>query len=414
MAEEFTEGMPTLSVVGLGYIGLPTAIAFAANGWNVTGVDTSRSVVDSINRGVLPFEEEGMEEALQRSLKSGNLHVQTDLEPSDVYIIAVPTPFHPDKSANLSYIQAASETVGKVARYGDLVVLESTSPPGTTEKMRDWVCESSPTGAEGVLFAHAPERVLPGKILTELFTNDRLVGGLGKEATKRAEEVYRTFSTGDVHTTDARTAEMSKLAENSFRDVNIAFANELSIICDRLGINVWELIELSNKHPRVNILQPGPGVGGHCIAVDPWFIVEAAPEDANLIRASRNVNDSKPNWVIAKVRAALEADPDGTVAVLGLAFKPNIDDLRESPAVEIARRLAEQFPSTRFDLVEPHIRELPPVFDSLKNVQLTDTETALSQSSIVLLLVDHSKFDTISKEELLAKTVIDTRGLWAT
>lgn len=412
LSQESPLALPSLSVIGLGYIGLPTAIAFARNGWNVTGVDVNQRAVDSINAGILPFEEEGMEEALQEVLAAGTFRAQTAQAPADVYIIAVPTPFHADKSADLSYIQAASEAVGTIVKEGDLVVLESTSPPRTTEKMAEWIKAVAPNGGEGVMFAHAPERVLPGRILIELTANDRVVGGLTPEATERTREVYATFCDGEIHTTDATTAEMSKLAENSFRDVNIAFANELSMISDRLGIDVWELINLANKHPRVNILQPGPGVGGHCIAVDPWFVVEAAPEDTDLIRTARKVNDTKPQWVIDKVRDALAEKPEAVISLFGLAFKPNIDDLRESPAVSIVAALSAQVPEAKLLVAEPHVSELPRKLADLDNVELVSTQDALEGGDIAVLLVDHNAFADVTADDLAGKLVIDTRGQW--
>lgn len=404
---------PALSVIGLGYIGLPTAVAFALNGWDVTGVDVNQGVVDLINDGILPFEEANMEDALNEVLKAGSFRAQTDQRPADVYIIAVPTPFHLDKTADLSYIQAAAEAIGPLVKDGDLVVLESTSPPGTTEKMAHWVETTSPTEPQGVMYAHAPERVLPGRIMVEIVDNDRIVGGLTPEATKRARDVYASFCLGQIHTTDARTAELSKLAENSFRDVNIAFANELSVICDGLGIDVWELISLANRHPRVEILQPGPGVGGHCIAVDPWFVVEAAPEASDLIRTARRVNDAKPAWVTKKIKAVVDASPQSSVSLFGLAFKPNIDDLRESPAVEIAFELASQLPNTTIRLVEPHVAALPEGLQKLDNVELVSIEEALDSSDVVVLLVDHNIFLEIEPARLDGKTVIDTRGKWS-
>ena len=413
MARVMDLDKPTLSVIGLGYIGLPTAVAFALNGWNVTGVDVNNGVVDLINDGILPFEDENMEDALNEVLEAGSFRAQTTQQPADVYIIAVPTPFHSDKTADLSYIQAAAEALGPLVKDGDLVVLESTSPPGTTKKMAHWVAATSPTAAQSVMYAHAPERVLPGRILVEIVDNDRIVGGLTPEATRRARDVYASFCLGQIHTTDARTAELSKLAENSFRDVNIAFANELSVICDGLGIDVWELISLANRHPRVNILQPGPGVGGHCIAVDPWFVVEAAPEVTDLIRTARKVNDAKPGWITKKIEAALDADAQGAVSLFGLAFKPNIDDLRESPAVAIALELASQRPKTAIKVVEPHVTALPPVLQDLDNVELVSIDEALDSTDVVALLVDHSVFLGIEPALLVGKTVIDTRGKWS-
>lgn len=403
---------PTLSVIGLGYIGLPTAIAFARQEWQVTGIDVNPDVVAEINAGVIPFEEPGMEEALKEVLDSDRFHAQVEQVPADVHIIAVPTPFYADKTADLSYIRSAAEAIGPLVRQGDLVVLESTSPPGTTEKMAAWVQGASPTGAEGVLFAHAPERVLPGRILEELTTNDRIVGGLTPEATRLAKQIYETFSEGDVLATDSRTAEMSKLAENSFRDVNIAFANELSVICDQLGVDVWELISLANRHPRVNILQPGPGVGGHCIAVDPWFIVESSPESSNLIRTARQVNDAKPQWVINKIKDALEEVGGDNVSLFGLAFKPDVDDLRESPSVAVVAELARQLPNATLKVVEPYVQDLPEELSTQPNVELVAQDEALVSGDVLVMLVDHRDFQDVDPELLRAKKIVDTRGRW--
>ena len=399
-------------MIGLGYIGLPTAVAFARSGWEVTGVDVNRSVVDSVNLGRLPFEEPGLEDALRSVLADGSFRASTKVPRSSVYVVAVPTPFREGNVADLRYIEDAARAVGEVASSGELVVLESTSPPGTTEQMVRWTAEASPTGAEGVLFAHAPERVLPGRILVELAENDRIVGGTTESAGLRAQEVYQTFCEGQVRVTDAVTAELSKLAENAFRDVNIAFANELSIVCDQLGVDVWELIELANAHPRVNILQPGPGVGGHCIAVDPWFIVQSAPASTDLIRAARKVNDGKPAWVLEKVRNALLEAPGSNVGVFGLSFKPNVDDLRESPALEIASALAREFPETRVNIVEPNIRELPLTLEAENNTELVQLSDALTSSDIAVLLVDHEEFLEVQADDLTGKVVIDTRGRW--
>lgn len=409
-----------LTVVGLGYIGLPTAVVFAQNGWDVTGVDVTEHVVDTINAGELPFVEEGLDKVLADVVKSGKLHAQTNMPASDIYIVSVPTPFKADHEADLSYIEAVSHSIAPLLQGDELVVLESTSPPGTTEQMAAWILEDRPDlsldgqgGKPIIHFAHAPERVLPGRIMVELVSNDRVIGGMTQEAALRARDVYATFCDGELSLTDARTAEMAKLTENSFRDVNIAFANELSIICQRLGIDVWELIEMANRHPRVNILQPGPGVGGHCIAVDPWFIVSSAPEEARLIRTAREVNDSKPAWVIDSVGEALAAAGDGArVAVLGLAFKADIDDLRESPAVSITRELAERNPAVQLLVSEPNITQLPAKLQGLANVTLTDTDQAIADSDVVLLLVDHKEYKQIPAAELKGKVIIDTKGLW--
>nr|PLB80672.1 UDP-N-acetyl-D-mannosamine dehydrogenase [Actinomyces sp. UMB0138] len=384
----------SLAVIGLGYIGLPTAVVLAQNGWKVTGVDVSDRTLEFVNAGKLPFVEEGLESALKEVVDSGALVAQKETPASDVYIISVPTPFKGDHEADLSYIDAAIDKIIPQLQGDELVVLESTSPPLTTERMAERVFAARPDlkreGEGHVMFAHAPERVLPGRIMIEMTANDRIIGGLTPEATQRAKEVYDTFCAGHVHTTDAKTAELAKLVENSFRDVNIAFANELSLIAQDLGIDVWELIELANKHPRVNILRPGPGVGGHCIAVDPWFIVSADRKNSRLINTARQVNDAKPKWVLGQVRAALEGKQAPKVAILGLAFKPNIDDLRESPALRIARELVEGG-NGQFDIYEPSISQLP---DALckEGATLKDTANPGKGYDLALVLVGHDQF----------------------
>ena len=342
----------TISIVGLGYIGLPTAAVFASRKIQVIGVDVNQHAVDTINRGEIHIVEPDLDMVVHAAVTEGYLRATTKPEPADAFLIAVPTPFKSgpsgDHEPDLAYIEAASKSIAPVLKKGDLVILESTSPVGATEQMAAWLAEArpdltlpaNPRRSADIRVAHCPERVLPGHVLRELVQNDRVIGGMTPKCSEAAARLYKTFVQGECVITNARTAEMCKLTENSFRDVNIAFANELSIICDKLDINVWELIKLANRHPRVNILQPGPGVGGHCIAVDPWFIVSAAPEEARLIRTAREVNDSKPEWVIEKVKLAvaeyLMANPDKTakdvtIACFGLAFKPDIDDLRESP-----------------------------------------------------------------------------------
>ena len=400
-------------VVGLGYIGLPTAAILAAQGIKVTGVDVNERAVAEINLGHVPFVEPDLEAYVVSAVNRDLFRAQAQPVPADAFIVAVPTPFHEDKSADLSYIEAATRAIAPHLAGNELLVLESTSPPGATEFMADVVFQERPELKDADLkFAHCPERVLPGRVMTELVENDRIVGGLSPEAAEAAAELYRTFCKGEILLTDAKTAEMAKLVENSFRDVNIAFANELSIICDKLGINVWELIELANHHPRVNILQPGPGVGGHCIAVDPWFIVSAAPDEARLIRSARTINDAKPQWVIDQVKAAAYGLDQPTVALMGLAFKPNIDDLRESPALSIASQLADEMPTARLLAVEPHIERLPKALAGRDNVSLVGTEDALAQADVVVVLVDHTAFTSISADDVAGKKIVDTKGLW--
>ena len=406
----------TISVLGLGYIGLPTAAAFAARRKKVIGVDVNQHAVDTINRGAIHIVEPELDMLVHAAVTQGYLRATTTPEPADAFLIAVPTPFSDGHKPDLSYIEAASRTVAPVLKKGDLVVLESTSPVGATAKMAEWMAEMRPDltfpqqmgDASDVRVAHCPERVLPGHVIRELVENDRVIGGMTDRCSEAARELYQVFVRGECIVTDARTAEMCKLTENSFRDVNIAFANELSLICDRLDINVWELIKLANRHPRVNILQPGPGVGGHCIAVDPWFIVDSAPDEAQLIRTAREVNDHKPHWVIERVKRAAARFKEPVIACLGLAFKANIDDLRESPAVEITAELAKRHPGLVL-AVEPNISELP---TRLKGeVELCSLNEALLRADVIVVLVDHSPFKGVDPIRLQTKVVIDTRGM---
>lgn len=416
--------MSSLNVafVGLGYIGLPTAVVMANSGVNVVGVDVNAVNVEKINRGEVTIVEPGLQEELTAALESGRFRATTEQVHSDVYIIAVPTPFTDNYDVDMKYIYSAAEAIAPQLVGDELIVLESTSPPQTTAKMAQRILECRPDlvadGSENpdtkpvIYFAHCPERILPGYAMEELRTNDRIIGGQTAEATRRATEIYATFCKGELLATNDVTAEMAKLTENSFRDVNIAFANELSLICDKLGINVWELINLANHHPRVNILQPGPGVGGHCIAVDPWFIVAADPENSKLIHTARNVNDGKPAWVIDKVKKAVTDTNASKIAVLGLAFKADIDDIRESPALSIAVDLAEELEDKTIFAVEPNVSELPKRLKGFENVELRDYQAAIAAADVVLLLVDHKEFRTMDTAVLDGKTVIDTKGLF--
>lgn len=396
-----------ICVIGLGYIGLPTAATFAAHGIKVTGVDVNQHAVDMINQGKVHIVEPDLDALVKDVVEKGMLSAQTTPVEADAYIVAVPTPFKDDHEPDLKYIEVASKALAPYLSKGNLVILESTSPVGATEQMSAWLSEARPDLSfpqqEGetsdIRVAHCPERVLPGKVLLELISNDRIIGGMTEPCSAASSQLYKTFVQGGCIETNARTAEMCKLTENSFRDVNIAFANELSVICDKLDINVWELIALANRHPRVNILQPGPGVGGHCIAVDPWFIVAKTPDQARLIRTAREVNDAKPEWVIDQVKIKiaefLQANPNKTikdvsVACYGLAFKPDIDDLRESPALEITKKLAEQ--GLNVLAIEPNIRELPTNISNITLVTLDDGEKA----DVSILLVAHKQFKTIS------------------
>ncbi|NZA25838.1 UDP-N-acetyl-D-mannosamine dehydrogenase [Luteimonas sp. SJ-92] len=413
----------TVCVVGLGYIGLPTATAFALSRRQVIGVDINRNAVDTINRGGVHIVEPSLDVAVRTAVGGGYLRATTVPEPADAFLIAVPTPFGEGHKPDLRHVEAAARAIAPVLKRGDLVVLESTSPVGSTERLSRWLAEErgdlrfphQAGEAPDVNIAYCPERVLPGHVMRELFENDRIIGGLTPACSERACELYGIFVKGDCIVSNARVAEMCKLTENAFRDVNIAFANELSMICETLQIDVWELIALANRHPRVNILQPGPGVGGHCIAVDPWFIVDGAPEQARLIRTAREVNDSKPGWVLERIEEAVQqAERDGrrreqlTIAVFGLSFKPDIDDLRESPALHIACELAARHPGPML-AVEPHISNLPGQLDRAE-VSLVDPATALDRADIAVLLVDHRAFAEQAPPARLK--IVDTRGLW--
>lgn len=410
---------PSVAVIGLGYIGLPTAAVLASTGADVVGVDINQHNVDVINAGQVPFVEPDMATTVAGVVSQGYLKATTETPHADNYIVAVPTPFSEGHKPDLSYIETAGKQIAPLLEGNELIILESTSPPGATEFLADTVLAARPDltlkpgSAQSIYFAHCPERVLPGRIMIELRTNDRIVGTLNGEAGERARELYELFCEGEFLMTDARTAEMAKLTENAYRDVNIAFANELSMISDGLDINVWELIRLANHHPRVNILQPGPGVGGHCIAVDPWFIVATAPERSSLIRTAREVNDAKPGFVLDKLLPQAKRINDVQIAALGLAFKPNIDDLRESPARQIVGRLADELPQANIMAVEPNIEELPAELEARENVTLTEMNEAVRTADIVLLLVDHNEFVRLDRTLLAQKIVHDTRGVWS-
>ena len=416
----------TISVVGLGYIGLPTAAMFASRKKKVIGVDVNQHAVDTINRGEIHIVEPDLDMLVSAAVQQGYLKAVTTPEAADAFLIAVPTPFLPIENdgdipkPDLRYIEAASKAIAPVLKKGDLVILESTSPVGATEQMAEWLSEARSdltfpqTHGEtaDVNVAHCPERVLPGHVVTELVQNDRVIGGMSKRCSEQSVELYKTFVMGECVITNARTAEMAKLTENSSRDVQIAFANELSMICDELDIDVWELISLANRHPRVSILQPGPGVGGHCIAVDPWFIVSRTPEQAKLIHTARNVNDHKPEWVINKVKLAvadfLNGNPtktakDVTIACYGLAFKPDIDDLRESPALEIAKTIAAEHASEVL-VIEPNVNSI-----ELDNMRLVTIDESLTKTDIHVMLVDHQQFKKIRINDAF---IIDTKGIW--
>ena len=412
----------TISVIGLGYIGLPTAAMFASRKKKVIGVDVNQNAVDTINRGEIHIVEPDLDTIVHATVTEGFLKASIVPEKADAFLIAVPTPFKENHEPDLSYIESACKAIAPVLEKGNLVILESTSPVGATEAMSKWLSEERPDlhfpqhseDKAEVNIAHCPERVLPGHVVRELVENDRVIGGITPDCSQKAVELYSCFVKGDCIITTARTAEMAKLTENSFRDVNIAFANELSIICDKLDINVWELISLANRHPRVNILQPGPGVGGHCIAVDPWFIISNTPDEAKLIKTARDVNDAKPEWVVAKVKEAIadfllnhpeKTAKDITIGCYGITFKANIDDLRESPALAIAKKISDLNQGKTL-IVEPNVTELPEELLKAKLVNFTDS---ILIADIHLILVDHKEFkgDFIVGES----RVIDTKGL---
>jgi len=410
-----------IAVIGLGYIGLPTAAVFAENGVEVVGVDVNQHAVESINRGQPHFGEPNLDALVRRVVEGGKLRATTELETADAYIVAVPTPLrgdHHDPQPDISYVEQAAQALAPVLVAGNLVILESTSPVGTTERLSQILAEQRPDLSfphqkgemAEIQVAYCPERVLPGRILEEVVNNARIIGGITRKCAQRALSLYRIIVRGECRVTNARTAELAKLTENAYRDVNIAFANELSFICDRLKVNVWELIALANLHPRVNILQPGPGVGGHCIAIDPWFIVAGTPKEAQLIRLAREINNSKPEFVCAKVRERAAALKHPVIACLGLSYKRDVDDLRESPAVEIVHALAREKLGELL-VVEPHISRLPAQLADL-GLTLNDFDDAMERANVVLLLVDHMSFLQVDRDVLKDKFVIDTRGAW--
>ncbi|MBL8926576.1 MAG: UDP-N-acetyl-D-mannosamine dehydrogenase [Pseudonocardia sp.] len=410
----------TVAVIGLGYIGLPTAAALATRGVQVVGVDINPDTVKTIARGEAPFVEPDLAVAVSGAVAMGHLTASTEPPEADAFIIAVPTPSDADHTADLTYVRNAVEQIAPRLRGGEIVILESTSPPGTCLAVSEWLGELRPDlrmphageGTADVYVAHCPERVLPGRIMIEIVTNDRVIGGITPRCAEKAAAIYRVFAQGRLVLSDAASAEMAKLVENSYRDVNIAFANELSLICEKLKLDVWEIIELANHHPRVNILKPGPGVGGHCIAVDPWFIVSAAPDLARLIRTAREVNDRKPDHVAEQVIDKASRFHSPTIACLGLAFKANVEDLRESPAVTIVGEIARALPDTDILVAEPFVDSLPPALDGLTNLRLARTLDAVDAADIVVLLVEHDQFLALNRSVLAGKVVYDTRGVW--
>lgn len=408
-----------ICVIGLGYVGLPTAAVFASRGVQVIGVDTNAEAVDTINQGKVHIVEPDLDIMVNGAVSAGKLEATGTPQKADAYIIAVPTPFTGGHKPDLRFVEAAARSIAPVLDKGALVVIESTCPVGTTEKVCAWLAEersdlSFPHVARekaDVQVSHSPERVLPGRVLLELVRNDRVVGGISPYCAERTRALYQIAVEGECLLTTAATAELVKLSENAYRDVNIAFANELSLIADKMGINVWEAVELANHHPRVNILQPGPGVGGHCIAVDPWFIADSAPDESPLIQTARKVNDGKPGHIARQILAAAKESGATAIACLGLAYKADIDDMRESPAVSITATLAQAFDGEIL-VVEPHSPKLPGTLADVAGVKLTGLDEALEKSGVVALLVDHRAFKEMDLGLLDSKTVIDTRGIW--
>ncbi|MCP3732916.1 UDP-N-acetyl-D-mannosamine dehydrogenase [Sphingomonas sp. MG17] len=407
-----------VAVLGLGYIGLPTAAVIARTGAMVLGIDVHQSVVDTINAGKVHIEEVDLDGLVSGVIARGTLRASAQIEPSDVFVIAVPTPFGENHAPNIGYVLQAATTVATVLKVGDTVILESTSPVGTTDKVAELLARLRPDlkvpghciGTADLAIAYCPERVLPGRILVELIENDRVVGGITPRCARKALQFYRRFVRGACVTTSAKAAEMTKLTENAFRDVNIAFANELSIVADGMNIDIWEVIRLANRHPRVNILSPGPGVGGHCIAVDPWFLVAADREHTPLIRTAREVNDGKVDYTVDRAEALIAVLPNAPVACLGLAFKANIDDFRESPALHVAQELAARH-GARIKIVEPYATELPDALVTT-GAQLVDIDNAIETCPIMIVLVDHDVFRSVPLAERADKLVYDTRGIW--
>lgn len=419
--------MEKICVLGLGYIGLPLACLLAHNGYNVHGVDNNVRIVETINNGYPHIQEPELDIFVQTAIQNGNLVVALQPVPADIFIIAVPSSITENHLPDIKHIQEAIQAIAQHLIPGNLIILETTVPVGTTEKIAGWINElrrdliifqppapaaALPIAAEKQIFlAHCPERVLPGQILKELVENDRIIGGINQLSGEKARTFYQKFVNGDLLLTNARTAELAKLAENSFRDVNIALANELSYICDKFGINVWELIKLANKHPRVNIHQPGPGVGGHCITKDPWFIIDAAPHGSKIIRTAREVNNNTPNYVVAKIKEKAACYKDPVIACLGLTYKANTGDLRESPALKIVQQLVQETVG-QILVIEPYLEMLPECLTNLSNVQLVNLKEALPKADLIILLVNHNAFKNIDHELLKKKAVIDTRGMW--
>lgn len=417
-----TKRIERVCVLGLGYVGLPTAAVLAAKGVEVVGVDTDPERVTQVNAGIAPISEPDLDALLRGVISSGRLRATVEVCAADVFVIAVPTPLTRDREPDLSHLRQATNTVAQVLEPGNLVLLESTSPVGTTEMLsRELAALRSDLSfphlagdSSDIRVAYSPERVLPGQILAELVNNERVVGGITRACTQAAIALYRRFVDGSCFATNARTAELVKLAENAYRDVNVAFANEMSLVCNVHDVNPWEVIELANRHPRVDVLQPGPGVGGHCIPIDPWFLVDAARDSTALVRAARAVNDGMPHHLVKQVLESCTDKPDATICCLGLAYKANVGDLRESPAVEVVQELGRSSLGRvgRIVVVEPNIDELPPSLASHDGIELGSLDTAISTADVVVLLTDHDEFVKVDRALLATKAVVDARGTW--
>ena len=412
-----------ICVVGLGYIGLPTAAMLASRGHEVIGFDVSERVVAAINAGQAHFQEPDLQMLLSAAVETGQLRASSEPEAADYFVIAVPTPIKPGGAPDMSYVESAAERIAPVLTAGCTVILESTSPVGSTEALTAALAKARPDlrfpafrdegAGHDVAVSHCPERILPGQMVRELVSNDRIIGGMTSHCAQKALALYKSFVMGTCYLTDARVAELVKLTENAFRDVNIAFANELSVICDRFGVSVWEVRELANQHPRVSILQPGAGVGGHCIAVDPWFIVHSAPEEARLIRTAREVNDAKPHKIVGEIAALADRFKNPTIACYGITYKPDVDDIRESPAMEIVAAVAG-IEGARVLVCEPNLAELPAALKTHGNVSLADTDAAHETADIAAFLVGHRAFASLDRDAFHSKAVVDPIGLFAT
>lgn len=410
-------------VVGLGYVGLPTAAVLASRGIQVTGVDTNPKTVETINNGKPHIVEPDLDMVVYGAVSAGKLTANATPVPADAFILAVPTPFDAERKPDLKHLRAATHAIADILKAGDLVIVESTVPVGATAQVGAWLADArpdlkiplgdDPMAEHDICISHSPERVLPGQVLLELVRNDRVIGGLGYDCAQRTADLYRAFVEGEMHLTDAKTAELVKLSENAYRDVNIAFANELANVAEPLGIDVREVIELANRHPRVNILNPGPGVGGHCIAVDPWFIVATDPDNTPLIRTAREVNDGRPATVAMQIANTDAAKSGGVIACLGLSYKADIDDLRESPSIEVIKQL-QQLVKNQILVVEPNVEELPASLQNIEGIRLVSLDQGIKDAAVLALLTDHRVFKSIPADILNAKVTLDTRGVWST